>query len=129
MNRVVHFEIHTENIEKTIKFYTDVFGWESRSGKCHTLAKKTDYWTVTTGAEGEPGINGGIVFRRGTRPTFEHPVNSFICTISVSSVDEYLEKITGAGGGINIPKMPVKGIGWLAYCVDTEETFWYYRFR
>ena len=27
MNRVVHFEIHAKDLDRTQKFYEDVFGW------------------------------------------------------------------------------------------------------
>ena len=31
-----------------------------------------------------------------------------------------LATITGSGGQCVVPKMPMPGIGWLAYCKDTE---------
>jgi predicted enzyme related to lactoylglutathione lyase len=38
----------------------------------------------------------------------------------VPNVDEYVAKATANGGTIALPKMPVQGVGWLAYCKDTE---------
>ncbi|HHJ52867.1 MAG TPA: VOC family protein, partial [Caldithrix abyssi] len=35
-------------------------------------------------------------------------------------LDGYLEKAQKAGAQVDVPKMPVKGIGWIAYCKDTE---------
>jgi predicted enzyme related to lactoylglutathione lyase len=35
-------------------------------------------------------------------------------------VDEYVGKITAAGGHIVLPKMPIPGVGWLAYARDTQ---------
>ena len=40
-------------------------------------------------------------------------------TIGVSSVDEASEKIAN-GGKIVMPKFPIPGIGYQAYCQDTE---------
>ena len=43
MSRVVHFEIHAENPERAVRFYTAVFGW--------TITKwdgPFDYWLVST---------------------------------------------------------------------------------
>ena len=34
-------------------------------------------------------------------------------------IDEYVEKFV-AGGAIAVPKMPIPGVGWLAYGKDTE---------
>ena len=33
VNRVVHFEIHADDIERAKKFYGDVFGWDSPAYK------------------------------------------------------------------------------------------------
>jgi predicted enzyme related to lactoylglutathione lyase len=41
-------------------------------------------------------------------------------TIDVDSVDAYLARVTEHGGTILVPKMPVPGVGWMAYCKDTE---------
>ena len=35
-------------------------------------------------------------------------------------MDEYVGKITAAGGVIVLPKMPIPGVGWLAYARDTQ---------
>jgi predicted enzyme related to lactoylglutathione lyase len=69
---------------------------------------------------GEPGINGGIVGRKGQAPKGGEPVSSFVCTIHVPSVDEYLKKVQARGGAIALPKMPIPGLAWLAYCKDIE---------
>jgi predicted enzyme related to lactoylglutathione lyase len=78
------------------------------------------YWLVTTGSETEPGINGGLLFRRGQAPIEGQPVNAFVCTVEVANLDESLEKALKAGGSIVAPRMAVKSIGWLAYFKDTE---------
>ena len=108
MNRVVHFDISADDPERAVKFYTDVFGW--------TVQKwdgPVDYWLVSTGLEGEPGIDGGIAKRK-------MPSETTTNTIEVPSVDEYLKKIGDAGGKIIAPKMPIPGVGYLAMCLDTE---------
>ena len=35
-------------------------------------------------------------------------------------IDAYLNKALKAGVSIALLKMPVKGVGWLIYCKDTE---------
>jgi len=122
MNRVIHFEIHAEEPERAAEFYHAVFGWEIKEWVVPgiEMPKENRYWMVTTGSHEEPGINGGVLFRRGASPADGQAVNAYVCTIGVASVDESVEKAVAAGATVAVPKMPIKGIGWLAYCKDTE---------
>ena len=43
-----------------------------------------------------------------------------MCTVEVDDLDRYLAEATAAGGTIAVAKLAVKGVGWLAYCRDTE---------
>jgi len=113
MPRVVHFEIHTENPERAVKFYSGVFGWEIMKWD-----GPQDYWLITTGPDDELGINGALMRRQGEIDG--QAVIAYVCTVEVSSVDEYVEKIVQEGGRVAVPKMAVPGVGWLAYCKDTE---------
>jgi len=58
MPRVVHFEFYVDDPERAVKFYQEVFGW-----KITKWEGPVDYWLVTTGEEGEPGIDGAIARR------------------------------------------------------------------
>jgi predicted enzyme related to lactoylglutathione lyase len=107
MPRVIHFELFADEPERAAKFYNDVFGWKSDKWG------EQDYWLISTGEEGTPGINGGMGRREANRMQTTN-------TIDVPSVDEYVEKITSAGGKVVAPKMPITGVGYLAYCMDTE---------
>jgi predicted enzyme related to lactoylglutathione lyase len=108
MPRVVHFEIHADDPQRALNFYNSVFGW-----KAEKWEGPEDYWLITTGPEDKPGINGGLMKRKD-------PAGSVYNSIEVPSVDEFVEKITKAGGQIVVPKMPIPGVGWLAYFKDTE---------
>jgi predicted enzyme related to lactoylglutathione lyase len=115
MPRVIHFEIHAENPERAVGFYQAVFGWEVTK-----WAGPADYWLIKTGPDGQPGINGGLLRRRGPAPAEGQAVNAFVCTMDVPSVDDFARKIADHGGRIVVPKMPIPGVGWLAYAWDTE---------
>jgi predicted enzyme related to lactoylglutathione lyase len=84
------------------------------------MPKENRYWLVSTGPQEDPGINGGLLFRRGEAPVDGQPANAYVCTIGVASVDESVNKAVAAGAIVAVPKMPIKGVGWLAYCRDTE---------
>ena len=114
MNRPVHFEIHAENVERAIKFYTTLFGWE------FTQWGGEPYWLVKTGEKGTPGIDGGLMPRRGPGPVNMAAVNAFVCTVDVADLDAMVQKMLDAGGSVALPKMPIPTVGWLAYAKDPE---------
>ena len=122
MNRIVHFEIHAADPQRAVQFYHAVFGWDIKEWVIPgvSMPQENRYWLVTTGTDGEPGINGGMVVRRGAAPTNGQAVNAYVCTIGVDSVDRIVGEALAAGATIALPKMPIKGVGWLAYCHDTE---------
>ena len=115
MSRVIHFEIHAEQPERAVQFYTDCFGWQFNK-----WPGEWDYWLIKTGPSAEEGIDGGMVKRMGAAPHDGQPVNAFCCTIDVVNLDESLAKVLAAGGTLALPKMPIPGVGWLAYAKDTE---------
>lgn len=122
MNRVIHFEIHAADPERAAKFYRAVFGWDVNEWVVPgvEVPNENRYWLAMTGPENERGINGGILFRRGPSPAEGQPVNAYVCTIGVTSLDESVAKALAAEAALALPKMPIKGVGWLAYCKDTE---------
>jgi len=114
MGRLVHFEIAADNPERAAEFYRKVFGWEIQKWE-----GPQPYWLITTGPDDKPGINGGIWQRE--QPLSGH--DGFIgyrCTVDVSNLDEMVNKVTQNGGKVVAPKMAVPGVGWLAFCTDTE---------
>jgi len=121
-NRVIHFEIHAADPEGLARFYQEIFGWEIKEWVMPGVKPENRYWNILTAPEDskESGINGGLVVRKGPTPKGGEPVNAFICTISVPSVDEYLKKIVASGGSIALPKMAIPGMAWLAYGKDLE---------
>jgi hypothetical protein len=108
MQRVIHFEICTDDPEAVQPFYEDVFGWTFQKFEGGPL----EYWVVRTGNDKDPGINGGL-----TRPREgQHP--GTINTVAVPSLDRSIKKIEERGGKICVPKMQIPNVGWLAYAED-----------
>jgi len=114
MPRPIHFEIHAAEPQRAIAFYTALFGWkfEQWAGQ--------PYWLVSTGDKSAPGIDGGLLPRRGPAPAEMAAVNAFVCTIDVPEVDAASARVVELGGTIALPKMPIPTVGWLAYGKDTE---------
>ena len=108
MARVVHFEIPADDPARAVKFYETVFGW-----KIQKWDGPEDYWLAMTGEEGQPGINGAITGRG-------EPTTVVVNTMDVASVDDAIARVVANGGSVLMPKMPVPGVGYLAYFRDTE---------
>ena len=113
MARVIHFEIQADNPERAIGFYKGLFGWEFTQWNGPQA-----YWLIKTGPDSQPGINGGLLPRRGAIDG--QAVIAYVCTVDTPSVDQAVKKAQTAGGTQVVPKMPIPGVGWLAYCKDTE---------
>ena len=113
MPRVVHFEIHADNPERAVRFYQGLFGW-----KFNKWDGPEAYWLILTGPDGEPGINGGLMHRRGTIDGTA--VIGYVCTVQVDALDPLVDRVVASGGQIAVPRMAIPGVGWLAYCKDTE---------
>jgi len=114
MARVVHFEIHASDPEALIAFYTAMFNWTfNRWGE-------EAYWLITTGPDGEAGINGGLLQRRGDRALPGQGVNCYTCTVDVENLDMTLALAAELGATVVVPKMAVPSIGWLAYVLDPD---------
>jgi uncharacterized protein len=112
--RVVHFEVHAADTQRAMKFYESFLDWRFQQ------FDDQPYWLITTGDADSPGINGGLLPRRGDSPTEGSAVNSYVCTVAVSSLDEKLAVLSAHGGKLALAKMAIQGIGWLAYAIDTE---------
>jgi predicted enzyme related to lactoylglutathione lyase len=108
MKRPIHFEIPAEKPERAMKFYETVFGW-----KFEKWNGPMEYWVIRTGEDGTPGINGGLMARRD-------PAQPCVNTMDVPNLDATISEVQAAGGQCVVPKMPVPGVGWLAYFKDTE---------
>ncbi len=107
MPRVVHFEIQADEPERAAKFYSQVFDWEVNKWE-----GPIEYWLAKTGEEGQPGIDGAIMPRSGK--------GSVWLAVDVSSLEDFIRKVEEAGGKVIEGKQTVPGVGYTAYCEDTE---------
>lgn len=115
MNRVVHFEVQADDIERAKKFYKDVLGWEISQIMEKEKGGAMDYWGITTG-DSTPGINGGLY----KRPDGPEAFHLFDCTVEVADIDKAVEAVKAHGGEITREKVELPGVGWFASAKDTE---------
>jgi hypothetical protein len=114
MGRVVHFEIHAADTDRAERFYRRVFGWEIRRWE----GAPVDYRLITTGDDGQPGINGAIVQRRGGIDG--KAVTAFVCTVDVDDLATIEAAVPEAGGEQVVDRQELEGVGSFAYFKDTE---------
>ncbi len=97
-NGLTHMELVSDEVERTVEFYREVFGWKFNRND------EMDY----TLFEAPGGLAGGVrtpMEKQGERPgTFDY--------LLVDSADEYAVKIQAAGGKILAPKQEVPGFGY-----------------
>jgi len=107
MSRVIHFELTADDPARARAFYEKVLGWKV------TRWGDEDYWLVSTGELEEPGINGALMPRRQDWP-------ALVNTIDVVSLADTVAAVKANGGKVVEGPMPIPGVGYLAYCEDTE---------
>lgn len=114
--KVVHFEIPFDDGDRARSFYGDVFGWQLME------MPEMDYTIVMTGpTDQETGpteagfINGGMFARSD-----DFPGKGPTVVIDVPSIDDALQKVSGAGGTVASEKIAVGEMGFAAYFTDPE---------
>ncbi|WP_425390770.1 VOC family protein [Ekhidna sp.] len=111
-NRLIHFAIHTEDLERAKGFYEKVFNWGFRAYGPSDFAQITD-------EDSENGELIGALQSRTYSPVEDH-VLGFECTIGVENVDEIIAKVEQSGGKVVMPKTAIPHVGWIAKFLDTE---------
>lgn len=116
MDRVVHFEIPADDLNRAKKFYSDNFGW-----RLNQLGPEMgNYVLVHTGPTDDQGmpqdkafINGGLMPRD---PSASAPV----LVIAVSDADAAVEKVKKSGGRLVGEILDIPRVGRYARVQDTE---------
>jgi uncharacterized protein len=116
MNRVVHFEIPADDLERAKKFYGENFGWKlTQYGP--DMGNYVMVHTGPTDAEGMPQdkafINGGLMPREPSAPT---PV----LVIAVDDADATVARVEKSGGKRVGEIVDIPGVGRYGRVRDTE---------
>ncbi|WP_440970319.1 VOC family protein [Peribacillus frigoritolerans] len=117
MGRIVHFEIHVNDMERAKTFYGEVFGWSFQDWSDYA---GMPYFGAVTGNENEHGIDGALMQRQSAPPETHQALNAFACTIGVENYDLTEAKIIENGGKLTMPKFALPGMAWQGYYIDPE---------
>ena len=114
MPTIVYFQIPADDIERSKKFYNELFGWKiDKSPEANTPEGMENWSITTTDHNGKEALGGGMSKR-------QMPQQQITNFIDIGSVDEYLSKVERLGGKVVVPKTAIPGMGYYAVCLDTE---------
>jgi predicted enzyme related to lactoylglutathione lyase len=122
MPTVVHFDIPSDNLERTKKFYTELFGWKMDK---MPGTDQREYWmfSTTTNERGGSNSGGGGGEQQtvsGGMMERQMPQEPIMIYIGVDSVTQYSNKVERLGGKVIKQKTEVPGYGWFTICTDSE---------
>ena len=103
MSAIIHFEIHFDEAERAVKFYSNLFGWKVEK------APGTEYYMIDT----QEGSYGSMMKRF-------NPNQKITDYFGANSLLESVAKVEKLGGKILVPRMAVPKSGYYALCMDTE---------
>lgn len=111
-NKLTHFAIHIDNMERAKSFYDRVFEWGFNSyGQEDFLQIKAD--------KSETGeLIGALQSRKYS--SVPDKIIGLECTIGVENIDQIIEKVKNNGGQVIMPKTAIPHVGYIAKFLDTE---------
>ena len=114
MDKVEHFELPADNVERATNFYMKVFKWELNPvpGVKYTrllTIRVDDKVTLPRPFE----VNGAIIKRT-------KEVTTPVVTITVTDMDDTLKRIAKEGGKVLVSKTEFSDRGYTAYFSDSE---------
>ncbi|MGN6628469.1 MAG: VOC family protein [Candidatus Nitrosocosmicus sp.] len=118
MPTIVHFEIPSDDIQRSKRFYNELFGWtiEKFQDTANNMPEDMEYYIITTTDDkGNKSLRGGMLKRQDIQQ--QQGITNYI---DVKSIDEYSAKVEKLGGKVVVQKMSVPGMGYFAMCLDTE---------
>jgi predicted enzyme related to lactoylglutathione lyase len=103
----VRLWIFAKNPDRAHAFYAQVFGWSLPDNRRRC-------WVITN-------IDDPRLGPDGPDPGAADPEAEIVIpTVHVADLDATANAALAAGGEILVPRLPLPGVGWLAYIADTE---------
>lgn len=110
-------EVATDNLEKCLNFYSEVFGWNIKKSENEEISG-VDYREFSTAGSQVP--SGGIYELNEKMCEGTVPPPHFMNYVAVTDVDESATKAFELGGKIISPPMDIPNVG--RFCVVQDPT-------
>jgi uncharacterized protein len=92
-----------------------LFGWKIKKIEVKKDGDIMHYWMISTSSKEhsneKSSLDGGLIKR-------QHPQQPNLNYLSVSSIDEYSNKVNELGDKVVLPKTEITGYGFFAVCID-----------
>ncbi|MTI87416.1 MAG: VOC family protein [Balneolaceae bacterium] len=112
-NKLTHFAIYVEDIDRASTFYNEVFNWKFNQ------SDQPDFLQITEPDTTEEKPIGALQHRKYS--VASEKVIGLECTFTVEDIEAVVRKIKDAGGEILMPKTDIPKVGWITKFKDTEE--------
>ena len=112
-NKLVHFAIYIDDMNRAKTFYTNLFGWNFNS------YGPEDFLQIKHSNKKNAQLIGALQSRKYN--PLDKRINGFECSIEVDDIDTIIQAISENGGKIIIPKTEISHVGWLVKFLDTEK--------
>jgi hypothetical protein len=109
MSRLSHFAINADDVDATLRFYGDTFGW-------HFAQWGPGFHRLPADDPAGPGVTAAVQQRRELVPG--RPANGFECTLAVTDIDGTVAAALGAGGQLLMAPTTIAGVGRLVWLAD-----------
>ncbi len=116
MNRVVHFEIPAQDLNRAKKFYSENFGWKL----IQYGPEMGNYVLAQTGPTDENGMPQDKAFINGGLMNRDPSATSPVLVIAVEDADAAVAKVTKSGGKLVGEILDRPNVGRYARVQDTE---------
>jgi uncharacterized protein len=111
MNKLSHFSIACDDVERAKCFYTAVFGWHIEPwGPPNYYLIFPEYPDRT--------VSGDLHERQ--QPLSGTGLRGFECTFSVADLRKTGDAVIASGGRIDAPEFRIEGVGHCMFFLDTE---------
>jgi predicted enzyme related to lactoylglutathione lyase len=105
-NTLQHFAINADDVERSMAFYEQVFGWKFAAWG------PPGFYQI----EGA-GIRGAL---QGRRTLTGQRMQGFECTIGVPSIDKVEKAVLASGGTVLLERSVIVGVGTLMFFADPD---------
>lgn len=111
-NKLTHFAIHIDDMDRAKDFYSEVFEWG------FTSYGPSDFTQIKADQTEEGELIGALQARKYS--PIEEKIIGVEGTISVEDVTEIINRVINKGGQILLPKTVIPQVGWITKFLDTE---------
>jgi uncharacterized protein len=111
MNKLSHFSIACDDVERAKRFYAAVFGWHIEAWGPPNYYLIFPEWPDRT-------VTGDVHQRH--QPLSGAGLRGFECTFSVADMRKIQDAVVANGGRVDAPEFRIEGVGNCMFFLDTE---------